>query len=106
MPKKPLPETPVTNAPPKPKRSDVSDAIYINTNDVEKLLNEIYEDPRLTEQMKPEVKKKALKKIRQEQMQESKSAVRGFLYFSGAYEITDPLFCISLSPLLIVKYQQ
>jgi len=75
VPKKPLPETPVTNPPPKPKRSDVSEAIYINTNDVEKLLNEIYEDSKLTEEVKPEVKKRALKKIRQERMEESKSIV-------------------------------
>ena len=91
VPKKPLPETPVTNPPPKPKRSDVSEAIYINTNDVEKLLNEIYEDSKLTEEVKPEVKKRALKKIRQERMEESKSIVRGFLFCSSAIEIVE--FC-------------
>ena len=78
-PKKPLPETPLAaSGPPKPKRGDIREAIYINTNDVEKLLNEIYDDSQLTQGVKPEVKKRALKKIRQERLQESQLSVSDF----------------------------
>ena len=78
-PKKPLPEAPLDNAPPKPRRGVVSEAFYINTNDVEKLLHEIYEDSRLNEDVKPEVKQRALKKIRQERIQESQLEVIALL---------------------------
>lgn len=67
-PQKPLPDIPLDKAPPKPKRSAVKEAYYINSNDVEKLLNEFYDDSKLNEGVKPEVKKRVFKKIRQERM--------------------------------------
>ena len=82
-PKKPLPETPGASGPPKPKRGDIREAMYINTNDVEKLLNEIYDDSQLARGVKPEVKKRALKKIRQERLQESRLDVSDFCCYRG-----------------------
>ena len=67
--------TPQTAAPPKPKRADVNDAYYINTNDVEKLLKEVYGEIEAAEIVKPAVKKRALKKIQDEKMMQNNSEV-------------------------------
>lgn len=67
-PKKPLPEVPGDDPPPKPKRGAVNEAFYFNTNDLEKLLNEMYDDSQLNAEVQPAVKKRALKKIQQERL--------------------------------------
>ena len=68
-PTKTLPELPLSEPPPKPKRSSPkADAFYVNSDEVEKLLNEVYGDSAMKDFIKPEVKHRALNKIAQERL--------------------------------------
>eukprot|EP00794_Sanderia_malayensis_P010835 gene10835-11987_t len=52
--------------PPKPERRIRAEAIYVNTDDVERILQDFYADESVKEQVKPEIKQRVFKKIAHE----------------------------------------